>query len=114
MKFSMFEKGMKNREYWNDIFRQVNFPIDEDGNLRCPNKKIVFSHRQNVRSNRYGKQEEVYECEDCSGCPYVSQCKKASGNRTIRMNAELTSIHEEDFNNLESDHGAYLRMNRFI
>ena len=115
MKFSMFEKETKDKEYRNDIFRSVNFPIDEDGNLRCPNgKKMVFSYRQNVRGNRYGRQEEVYECEDCSGCPYASQCKKASGNRTIRLNAELTSIHEEVINNLESIHGAYLRMNRSI
>lgn len=111
----MFEKETKNKEYRNDIFRPVNFPIDEDGNLKCPNgKKMVFSYRQNVRGNQYGRQEEVYECEDCTGCPYASQCKKASGNRTIRLNAELTSIHEEVINNLESNHGAYLRMNRSI
>ena len=115
MKFSMFEKETKNKEYRNDIFRPVNFPIDEDGNLRCPNgKKMVFSYRQNVRGSQYGRQEEVYECEDCTGCPYASQCRKTSGNRTIRLNAELTSIHEEVINNLESIHGAYLRMNRSI
>ena len=115
MKFSMFEKETKNKEYRNDIFRPVNFPIDEDGNLRCPNgKKMVFSYRQNVRGSQYGRQEEVYECEDCTGCPYASQCRKGSGNRTIRLNAELTSIHEEVINNLESIHGAYLRMNRSI
>ena len=115
MKFSMFEKETKNKEYRNDIFRLVNFPIDEDGNLRCPNgKKMVFSYRQNVRGSQYGRQEEVYECEDCTGCPYASQCRKTSGNRTIRLNAELTSIHEEVINNLESIHGAYLRMNRSI
>ena len=49
------------------------------------------------------------------GCPHKSECSpKASGNRTIRMNEELTSIHQEVISNLESIHGALLRMNRRI
>ena len=35
-------------------------------------------------------------------------------NRTIRMNQELTAIHQEVLQNLESIHGALLRMNRSI
>ena len=41
-------------------------------------------------------------------------CPKASHNRTIHMNQELTSIHKEVISNLESIHGALLRMNRSI
>lgn len=41
-------------------------------------------------------------------------CPKASGNRTIRMNQELTTIHQEVISNLESVHGALLRKNRSI
>ena len=64
--------------------------------------------------NQYGRQEEVYTCEDCSGCPYVKECKKTDKNRTIRLNEELTSFHKEVIENLESIHGALLRMNRSI
>ena len=57
----------------------------------------------------------LYECEDCSGCPYKSECcKRANGNRTARLNRELTAIHHEVIDNLESIHGALLRMNRSI
>lgn len=35
-------------------------------------------------------------------------------NRTIRMNQELTAIHQEVIINFESIHGAFLRMNRSI
>lgn len=63
---------------------------------------------------QYGRQEEVYTCEDCSGCPYAKQCKKTDKNRTIRLNEELTSFHKEVIENLESIHGALLRMNRSI
>jgi hypothetical protein len=71
-------------------------------------------YRKNVRGNQYGRQEEVYECEDCSNCPYAAQCKKTDNKRTIRLNRELTTIHEEVIKNLESIHGALLRMNRSI
>ncbi len=40
--------------------------------------------------------------------------KSSFGNRTICLNEELTSIHQEVLNNLESIHGALLRMNRSI
>ena len=44
----------------------------------------------------------------------VAAPKKTDKNRTIRLNQELTAIHEEVLNNLESIHGALLRMNRSI
>ena len=115
MKFPMYQKETKDEKYRNDPFRAVNFKIDDEGNLRCPNnKKMVFSFRRAVENNKYGRQEEIYQCEDCSNCPYAEQCKKTGKNRTIRLNEELTSIHREVLNNLESIHGALLRMNRSI
>ena len=96
-------------------FRAVNFQTDEEGNLICPNgKKFQFSHRKPVKGNKYGRQEEIYQCEDCTGCPYAAQCKKGEGNRTVSLNEELTAIHQEVLYNLESIHGALLRMNRSI
>lgn len=115
MKFTMFKKETEDKRYHNDPFRAVNFPIDETGAMRCPNgKKFVFKYRQHVRGNEYGRKEEFYECEDCTGCPYAQQCKKTDRNRTIRVNHELTAMHREVMDNLESIHGAMLRMNRSI
>lgn len=115
MKFTMYEKETKDKKYHNDPFRAVNFQIDEEGVLRCPNGKALnFAYRKAVRGNRYGRQEEVYICEDCSGCPFAEQCKKTEKNRTARLNSELTAMHEEVINNLESIQGALLRMNRSI
>ncbi len=97
-----------------DPFRAVNFPIGEDG-MRCPNgKNFYLQYRKNVKGNKYGRQEEVYQCEDCSGCPYAEQCKKTDKNRTVRINRELTAMHQEVIENLESIQGALLRMNRSI
>lgn len=56
----------------------------------------------------------MYQCEDCSGCPYAEQCKKTDKNRTVQINRKLTVMHQEVIENLESIQGALLRMNRSI
>jgi len=117
MKFTMFEKETKDKKYHSNPYRAVNFKKDNNGNLVCPyGKKFIYKYDKHVRGNKYGRTEEVYECEDCSNCPYKSKCcpKRASGNRKINLNRELTSIHQEVIDNLESIHGALLRMNRSI
>ena len=115
MKFPMYEKETKDENYRNNPFRAVNFKTDPDGSLLCPNnRKFKFAYRTAVKGNLYGRQNEIFECEDCSGCPYAEQCKKTEKNRTICLNQELTAIHEEVLGNLESIHGALLRMNRSI
>ena len=59
--------------------------------------------------------EKLYECESCEGCQHKQECcPRTHKNRTIRMNQELTAIHQEVLQNLESIHGALLRMNRSI
>ena len=115
MKFTMYKKETKDKKYHNDPFRAVNFKTNESGEMVCPNGKAFhFAYRKPVKGNRYGRQEEYYTCEDCSGCPYAEQCKKTDKNRTVRINAELSSMHKEVLDNLESIHGALLRMNRSI
>ena len=115
MKFTMFKKETEDKNYRENPFRAENFPIDKEGIMRCPNgKAFIFQYRQHVKGNAYGRQEEIYRCEDCSGCPYAEKCKKTEENRTVRINQELTAMHQEVIQNLESIHGALLRMNRSI
>ena len=116
MKFTMFEKETKDEKYANNPFKSTNFKQDENGNLICPNnKKFNFKYTRNVKGNKYGRTEEIYKCEDCTGCPYKEKCSpKSRENRTIRLNKELTLIYEEVLRNLCSIHGALLCMNRSI
>ena len=115
MKFTTFEKERKDREYREDPFRAVNFVQNEDGQLVCPGGK-TFSHLrdQAVRGNQYGRTEELYICENCAGCTLREKCFKGKGNRVVRLNRELTSIHEEVMANLECTHGMLLMINRCI
>ena len=116
MKFTMFEKETKDLKYKENPYRSVNFNQDENGNLICPNnRKFHFKYTQAVRGNKYGRREEIYECENCTGCPHKEKCcPRAKGNRKIQINRELTAIHEEVITNLHSIHGALLCMNRSI
>ena len=116
MKFTMYKKETEDKKYQEDPYRAVNFKKGEDGLLICPNgKKFLFKEAIPVRGNKYGRTEDIYECENCEGCPFKQECApKTAKNRTIRMNLELTSIHNEVIDNLNSVHGALLRMNRSI
>ena len=111
MKFTMFKKETTDRKYHEDPFRAVNFPIGvkTESCVVQTGKTFIFGIEKNVKGNKYGRQEEEYQCEDCSGCPYAEQCKKTDKNRTVRINRELTAMHQEVIENLESIQGALLR-----
>lgn len=115
MKFTMYEKETKDSKYRDNPYRAVNFAVDKDGDMICPNgKKFRYLRSQLVRGNQYGRTEEFYQCEDCTGCPHREKCHKSKNNRVVRINEELTVFHNEVLNNLNCVHGALLRMNRSI
>ncbi len=115
MKFTMYEKESKNIKYHNDPYRAVNFRIDENGNLLCPNnKKFHYVYSRPIKGNKYGRTEEFYQCEECANCSHKEKCCKCKGNRIVRINEELTAFHKEVLDNLNCIHGALLRMNRSI
>ena len=58
----------------------------------------------------YGRTVELHQCEDCSGCPHRSKCHKSGSDRITRLNYELMSISKEVLDNLNSIHGALLRL----
>ncbi len=115
MKFTMYEKASNDNKYIEDPYRAVNFPIDEEGKPICPNgKRFNYLRSRPVRGNKYGRTEELYQCEDCSNCLHKGKCCKCKRNRIVCLNEELTGFHREVLNNLNCIHGALLRMNRSI
>ncbi|MDY3781328.1 MAG: transposase [Candidatus Faecousia sp.] len=108
-------KETKDKKYRDDPYRAVNFRVNEAGRLVCPNgKEFLFLRTEPVKGNQYGRTVELHQCEDCSSCPHRSKCHKSRFDRIIRLNYELTSIHKEVLDNLNSIHGALLRINRSI
>lgn len=114
MKFTMFEKETKDKKYQSNPFRVDNFKT-ENGKLVCPNGKYFnYKYSIPVSRNKYGRTEEIHECESCEGCCLKPQCTKTQGNRRIKLNRELTAMHKEVIANLNSIHGSLLCMNRSI
>lgn len=115
MKFTMFQKETDDMKYRDNPYRAVNFPINENGLPVCPNgKEFRYLYTKPVKGNKYGRTEEMYQCEDCTDCPHKEKCCKCKGNRIVRINEELTRFHKEVLSNLNCTHGALLRMNRSI
>jgi transposase len=115
MKYTMYEKESKDKKYRDHPYRACNFAIDHEGYMVCPNgKRFHFLRSAPVKGNQFGRTEEYYRCEDCSDCPHREKCHKSKANRIVRINEELTQFHNEVLNNLNSVHGALLRMNRSI
>jgi hypothetical protein len=115
MKFTMFKKETEDETYRDNPYRAVNFPINENGCPVCPGgKEFHYLESRPVKHNHHGRTEELWECEDCTNCSLKPECCKCTGNRVVRLNEELSSMHKEVIENLNSIHGALLRMNRSI
>lgn len=113
MKFSTWEKETHDKKFHNDIFRSVNFPIDNDGNPICPNNKKFYKISEVIiKNNKDKRTEEKYQCEDCSSCPFRSSCHTSKNNRIIKLNRTLTKYHQEVIDNLASSDGIKYRMIR--
>jgi len=79
------------RRFKNDPLQTSNWIYDvEQDAYRCPNEKKLLFRRYATRKNRSGitREFKIYECEDCTGCPFRLDCTKAQDgtNRTLMIN----------------------------
>ena len=66
-------------------------------------------------ANGYEIQKNIYQNESCVGCPYREQCHKSKNDyRTIKVSQRFAEKREVSRNNILSDTGILLRMNRSI
>ena len=83
------------------------------GRKSAAEPRIMFK----LKENGFVTTTDYYRCEDCSGCELRSKCFKSSGevkNKEIRMCVESAEHRKTAFENLLSERGALLRMNRSI
>ena len=113
-KYTMYSKE-KEKKYKNNPFNKYNFQKDIDGNYICPNnKKLIYSHNSKMKTTVYEAYYKVYKCSDCEGCPFKAQCIASKYGRTIKVNEEFESYKEKVRDNLESEEGINLLINRSI
>ncbi|PRO66743.1 IS1182 family transposase [Alkalicoccus urumqiensis] len=88
--YGMYRKEKK-RSFKQDPYHAVNWEYDpEEDSFLCPNgQKVPFRYRSR-RKDRSGFERtfKVYECEDCTSCPFRVDCSRAKEgtNRKVYYN----------------------------
>jgi transposase len=88
--YGMYIKEQK-KKYKTNKFNSANWQYDEENDVYlCPNQQRLLFKYHSVRTDKAGftRRFKVYECEDCSGCPFRSSCTKAKegNNRKFMVN----------------------------
>jgi len=97
-------------------FRQAMDYYPEKDLYICKNGKELtyrFSRHKTGRTG-YTSETKIYECSDCSGCPYLGKCYKGKYNKQIRVCPQFDKYREERRQNITSEEGILLRINRSI
>ncbi len=103
----------QSKKYKSDPFKTSNWAYDKETNTyTCPNgQKLTFRYESERKdANDFVRKFNVYECENCTGCPLREKCTKAQeGNhRKLMVNENWeqqkeyvrTKLSEEKAGNL--------------
>jgi transposase len=88
--YNMYLKEQK-KKYKQNEFNTDNWHYDEENDVyTCPNQQhLIFKyHSERTDKSGFTREFKIYECEDCSGCPFRSLCTKAKegNNRKLMVN----------------------------
>lgn len=111
-----YEKWKK-KSFKKDISKRENMEYNEEKDeYTCHNNKklryVGEIHRKSATG--YVSNVSVYECEDCSGCPYKNKCTRSKGNRKMQVSKLFIEKRMESYRNITTPEGTELRMNRSI
>ena len=111
-----YEKWKK-RSFKKDISRRENMRYDEENDTytcHAGQRLLPLYIKKQKSRNGYGSDVTVYECTDCSGCPYKDKCTKAKGNKRLYVSKNFISKRQKSYENIMSETGILYRMNRSI
>jgi len=115
----------KTRKFKHDISRRENMDYDlEHDQYTCRAGKVLKKVYERAKKSTagYKTRASVYECEDCSGCPFKSRCIKGNNSKTpfeernkkLMVSRKFEEQRKESLGNITTDEGCMLRMNRSI
>lgn len=115
----------KKRKYKSDIGRMENMTYDSSNDTyTCKNnqKLTVLNERTSKTATGYQRTTTIYQCSDCSDCPYKTDCIKGNNcktpmeqrKKTLHVSKKLKQKRAEDLERIISPYGKQLRMNRSI
>ena len=115
----------KTRKYQNDIGRieNMDYNTDTDTYICKDGRELTVIGTQTKKTKSgYVRENTVYGCQDCSGCPHKQDCIKGNNcktpmeerNKTLHVSKLFNQYREEGLERIISDEGCELRMNRSI
>jgi len=99
------------------IFRSENFPYDvATDTFICPAKRRLTYQGTSRKTTENGYRAELrhYQASACNTCPLKPECTRAKGNRQMRVSFRLRRYREQAKNNLLSEQGKHLRVQRNV
>lgn len=102
-------------QFKNQIYKKENFKQDREGNYICPNNK-KFEKVREYQSKKITYDHTIieYECFYCMKCRQKKNCTKAKENRTITEIVGYQEMKDKVIENLDSELGIELRVQRSI
>ncbi|MGO4544106.1 IS1182 family transposase [Paenibacillus sp. 2TAB23] len=107
----------KTGRYQKDIRHASNWTYEEeDDRFVCPNGRYVRFQKYQTKKNASGLEQsfKLYECEDCSNCPFKPACSKAKGNRQVHWNTIWEELKAKAKKALEDDEKSAIYARRKI
>ena len=107
----------KKRNFKKNISKRENMGYDEKADTyTCHARKSLFPLFTKKQKSKSGYESEVtvYECEDCTDCPYKEKCTRAKGNKRLYISKSFLEKRQESYENILSETGIRYRMNRSI
>ena len=115
----------KTRKYKKDISRKENMPYDPEGDFyTCMNgcKLENCGTKKRKTASGYVREETVYRCDDCLGCPHKSECIRGKNwkipeeerFKSLNVSRKFERQRKECLNRIVSEEGIQLRVNRSI
>ena len=119
LKYPSFHNEQK-KSYQNNPFLREHFIYDPQADVyTCPNEQqlvYIRTYYQTHKRTGYKTPYKEYECRNCSGCPFYTQCCKSDqgANRIIKVDQKLDLYKKQARQNLHSEKGKALRKQRSI
>lgn len=115
----------KTRKYKKDIGRMENMKYDDQADCYyCSNNKplTVQYEKTKTTASGYKRTVTVYQCSDCKGCPYKTDCIKGNNcktpmeerQKTLHVSKTMKQKRKECMERITSEYGTQLRVNRSI
>ena len=115
----------KTRKFKHDISRKENMdydPVNDQYTCRMGKLLKKVSDRKKKSKAGYNITASVYECEDCTACPFKRECIRGNNSKTpfeernkrLVVSRTFETQRKTSLENIITDEGCMLRMNRSI